>query len=86
MQQRIADEEAAEAAAEAAAAAAEEARLQALAEQYEAMLPEEIKEAVDFSLSREVTLLRGTMDTQFKEQNATLLQKLNELESSVAAE
>ena len=71
---------AAAAAAEAAATAAEEARLAALAAQYEAMLPEDIKEAVNFSLEREVGLLRSDMAEQFAASNAALIAKLGSLQ------
>eukprot|EP00879_Flechtneria_rotunda_P014718 GHRR01015379.1.p1 GENE.GHRR01015379.1~~GHRR01015379.1.p1 ORF type:complete len:276 (+),score=103.63 GHRR01015379.1:522-1349(+) len=78
-QRQLEEQQRAEAAA--TAAAAEEARARAVAEEYEASLPEDIKDKVSLALEREVAYLKKKMEEQFQHQQAELLAKLAQLEA-----
>eukprot|EP00775_Hariotina_reticulata_P005753 gene5752-5993_t len=75
-------EEACREQAAAAAAVAEEARIKALQDEYEASLPDDIKEKVLLALEREVAYLKDKMEQQFQAQQAQLLTKLGQLETA----
>ncbi|KXZ53860.1 hypothetical protein GPECTOR_6g778 [Gonium pectorale] len=72
------EEAAAAAAAEAAAEAERQARLR---EEYEAAIPEEIKDRVAMALEREVARLQKAMEEQFAAQQTELLAKIAALEA-----
>ncbi|GFR43137.1 hypothetical protein Agub_g4154 [Astrephomene gubernaculifera] len=69
----------------AAAAAAEEERQARLREEYEAAVPEEVKDRVAAAVEREVARLQRAMEEQFAAQQAELLAKLAALEASGTA-
>ncbi|PNW81692.1 hypothetical protein CHLRE_06g256450v5 [Chlamydomonas reinhardtii] len=71
-----------EAAAAAAAAEAEEAERQArLQEEYEAAIPEEVKDRVASAVEKELARLQKAMEEQFTAQTATLMAKIATLEA-----
>eukprot|EP00878_Enallax_costatus_P038356 GHUV01043567.1.p1 GENE.GHUV01043567.1~~GHUV01043567.1.p1 ORF type:complete len:187 (+),score=81.30 GHUV01043567.1:1956-2516(+) len=69
----------------AAAVAAEEARQRALEEEYEASLPDDVKDRVVHALEREVGYLKKKMAEQFQAQQKGLLTRLAELEAAAKA-
>jgi len=77
-------EEARQAAEEAAAAAAEEERLARLRAEYEAAVPDEIRERVAAAVEREVALLKASMEEQFQRQTGELQAKVAALEAAKA--
>eukprot|EP00798_Chlamydomonas_sp_ICE-L_P004543 gene4543-14721_t len=74
--------------AESAAQRAEEeeaARKLRLREEYEASIPEEVKEKVAAALERELGMLKKEMEEKFDKQTTTLRTKIEELEAKGAA-
>eukprot|EP00195_Chlamydomonas_chlamydogama_P006526 CAMPEP_0202903122 /NCGR_PEP_ID=MMETSP1392-20130828/21865_1 /ASSEMBLY_ACC=CAM_ASM_000868 /TAXON_ID=225041 /ORGANISM="Chlamydomonas chlamydogama, Strain SAG 11-48b" /LENGTH=147 /DNA_ID=CAMNT_0049590113 /DNA_START=542 /DNA_END=985 /DNA_ORIENTATION=- len=82
-QKKVEQEE--RAAAEAAAAAEDEERNRRLREEYEAAVPDEIKDRVAAAVERELALLKKNMEEQFQSQLVVLQDKVQQLETRVPA-
>ncbi len=76
-------EEEAAAAAAAEAERAEAARLAQLREEYEAAVPEEIKDRVAEAVERELAHLKQKMEAQFQQQHADILSSLAAFEGKL---
>lgn len=74
--QKLADEE--------RSAAEEAARLAGLRAEYEAAIPDEIKDKVQAAVDKELEIMRSAMEAKFKEQEEKLLLQINELQVKLA--